>query len=259
MSTSVQLGEDLQTTCLHCGSVFRITAEQLEMARGQARCSQCMQVFNALFSLENFNGHYEEFNAATFDETGQSEPAIKNNPELSEKPLPESVSLNEAMFGDNTRSSHSLRPILWMVGILLLLIVTLVQLIYYQRYPLLSSQYQQQILSLCQYLPCDDSRFTSLSQIKLIERNVFSHPTRDNALMITGSFINNASFGQPLPGLLISLSDLKGNLIGNRQFRGDEYLADETIKRMPPGKAIQFRLEIIDPGTDALTYEFEFI
>lgn len=258
MSTSVQLGKDLQTTCLHCGSVFRITAEQLEMARGQARCSQCMQVFNALFSLENFNGKYEEFNTAPVNRINQT-PSPIDHAEHSEKPIPQSVTLNEAMFGDNHRSSHSLKPIFWMVGILVLLIITLVQLIYYQRYPLLSSQYQQQILHLCQFLPCDDSRFASLSQIKLIERNVFSHPTRDNALMISGSFSNEASFSQPLPGLLISLSDLKGNLIGNRQFTGDEYLTDKSIKRIPPGKVIQFRLEIIDPGTDALTYEFEFI
>lgn len=258
MSTSMQLGEDLQTTCLHCGSVFRITPEQLEMARGQARCSQCMQVFNALFSLENFSGKYEEFNATSVDRINEPDSTI-HSPENSEKTVPQSVTLNEAMFGDNARSSHSLKPILWMVGILVLLIITLVQLIYYQRYPLLSSQYQQQILHLCQFLPCDDSRFASLSQIKLIERNVFSHPTLDNALMISGSFINEASFSQPLPGLLISLSDLKGNLIGNRQFSADKYLVDTSLKRIPAGKTIQFRLEIIDPGTDALTYEFEFI
>lgn len=258
MSTSVQLGEDLQTTCLHCGSVFRITSEQLEMARGQARCSQCMQVFNALFSLENFSGKYEEFNATSEDRFNDAVSAL-NSPEFSEKAAAQPVSLNEAMFGDNSDSSPGLKPVLWMVGILLLLIITLLQLIYYQRYPLLSSQYQQQILHLCQILPCDDSRFSSLSQIKLIERNVFSHPTRDNALMISGSFINKAPFSQPFPGLLISLSDLKGQLIGNRHFSANEYLADKSLKRMPPGKAIQFRLEIIDPGTDALTYEFEFI
>lgn len=259
MSTSVQLGEDLQTTCLHCGSVFRISAEQLEMARGQARCSQCMQVFNALFSLENFSGHYDDSFSANHVTTSQPVPDRNEFTAYPEEPDHTPVSLNEAMFGEGHRSSHSLKPVLWLVGILLLLIVSVVQLIYYQRYPLLSSQYQQQILQLCQFLPCDNSRFSSLSQIKLIERNVFSHPTRDNALMISGSFINRASFRQPLPGLLISLSDVNGNLIGNRQFKSDEYLADKSIKSIPPGQAILFRLEIIDPGAKALTYEFEFI
>jgi predicted Zn finger-like uncharacterized protein len=261
MSTSVQLSDDLQTTCLHCGSVFRISAEQLEMARGQARCSQCMQVFNALFSLENFSGHYEEpdFSASATTVQSQASAAIQDLSAHPEERLGSSVSLNEAMFGEDHKSSHSLKPVLWLTGILLLLIMSIVQLIYYQRYPLLSSQYQQQILQLCNFLPCDDSRFTSLSQINLIERNVFSHPTRDKALMISGSFINRASFSQPLPELLISLSDLNGNLIGNRQFIADEYLIDKSIKNIAEGEAIQFRLEILDPGARALTYEFEFL
>lgn len=256
MSTSVQLGDDLQTTCLHCGSVFRITAEQLEMARGQARCSECNQIFNALFTLENFSGRYEKTNAVDSSPESDSMPVITANAD--DKPA-ESVSLNEAMFGEHAQKNNSFKPMLWLIGIFLLSIVTLIQLIYYQRYPLLSSQYQQQILQLCQFLPCDNSRFSSLSQIELIERNVFSHPTRDNALMVSGSFINRASFSQPLPRLLISLSDLDGNLIGNRQFKPDEYLVNKSLKRMPVRQAVQFRLEVIDPGTKALTYEFEFV
>jgi len=259
----MQLGENLQTTCLHCGSVFRITPQQLEMARGQARCNQCDQVFNALFSLENYveqtdypsseqnpiNALDEEFGLGS----EKTESVIKN---LVNQP----VSLNEAMYGDGSSAHKNFKPLLWIVGILLLIISIIIQVIYYQRYPLLSSaKYQPQILNLCQILPCDEDRFSSLSQIRLIERHVFSHPTRDNALMITGSFINQASFNQPLPTLLISLSDIQGNLIANRQFQADEYLADKSLAHMHSEKAVQFRLEIFDPGTEALTYEFEFI
>lgn len=241
MSTGTQPGEKLQTTCLHCGSVFQITTEQVEIAGGQVRCNQCMQVFNARLTLENVNGH--DHDEANF---------------ISD--TPQSVSLNEAMYGDDYKSHNSFKAVLWMVGILLLIIAAVVQLIYYQRYPLISStQYQQQILNLCQILPCDKTRFRSLSQIKLIERNVFTHPTQKHALMITGRFINEASFDQPVPSLMISLSNVRGELIANRLFTADEFLADKSIKILPSGKAIQFRLEVMDPDADALTYEFEFV
>ena len=257
----MQLGEDLQTTCLHCGSVFRITSEQLEAARGQARCNQCMQVFNALFTLENFSGQPASQDNYSLDATRQVVNEMQQTEyESTEKPVPQSVSLNEAMFGDGVESKHSLKPLLWLVGILLLIIITLIQLIYYQRYPLVSSsQYQQQILNLCRILPCDESRFSSLSQIQLTERHVFSHPTQEQALMITGSFMNKATFPQTLPRLKISLSDLQGKLIANRLFEANEYLTDRSIDSLAPGKPVQFRLEIVDPGTDALTYEFEFV
>ncbi len=259
----MQLGDNLQTTCLHCGSVFRITPDQLEMARGQARCSQCNQIFNALFSLENYTEHDPQSPAPVshlsepdhrFElDSQQTEQVIKS---LVDQP----VSLNEAMYGNNTASEHHYKPVYWVIGIILMLIFILVQIIYYQRYPLLSSpQYQQQILNICQLLPCDEDRFISLAQINLIERHVFSHPTRDNALMITGSFINRAPFAQPLPKLQVSLSDIQGNLIANRQFTAEEYLAQQNVHHVPAGKAIPFRLEIFDPGTQALTYEFEFV
>jgi hypothetical protein len=141
-----------------------------------------------------------------------------------------------------------------------MLIVSIVQLVYYQRYHLVaSSEYQQQILGMCRVLPCDDSRFYNPAQLRMIERHVFSHPTREQALMITGSFINDAPFAQKLPGMLISLSDINGKLIANREFSHREYLAGAAQRRVRPGQTVQFRLEIIDPGTAALTYEFEFI
>ncbi len=255
----MHLGENLQTTCLHCGSVFRITQQQLDAAHGQARCSQCHQVFNALFTLDNLGDSSTPYHAnVPPDETPDTSPVTS---EASEKLAPREVSLREAMYGDGQHSGQrSLKPVLWMIGILVLIIMTLVQLIYYQRYALIaSSSYQPQVINLCRILPCDDSRFSSLAQVKLVERNVFTHPTRDKALMISGSFINKAPFAQTAPGLLISLSDVQGNLIGNRLFTPAEYLVDASIKLLPPGKSIQFRLEIADPGTQALTYEFEFV
>ncbi len=39
-----------------------------------------------------------------------------------------------------------------------------------------------------------------------------------------------------------------------------EYLQTDTRRTiMLPDRPVQFRLEIVDPGTSALTYEFEFI
>lgn len=42
----------MHTTCPECSSVFRVTAEQLNIAHGQVRCGYCHTVFDALSSLE---------------------------------------------------------------------------------------------------------------------------------------------------------------------------------------------------------------
>lgn len=41
----------LATSCVHCGTVFRVAEEQLKASEGWVRCGHCQQVFNALESL----------------------------------------------------------------------------------------------------------------------------------------------------------------------------------------------------------------
>ena len=251
----MKLSDTIQTTCPHCGSIFRLSGDQLESARGKVRCGECSQIFNALLSLENYTGE--------FDESLIQQQQAEKNTVLSDTqiapPVDEPVTLKQAMYGENHKSSSSFKPLLWVAGILLLVITVIIQTVYYQRYTLISSpHYQQQILNLCQVLPCDESRFSNLAQIKILDRNIFTHPTRKDALMVSGSFVNKASFSQAVPSLLINLSDSQGNFIANRLFKSEEFLADITINRLKPGKPVQFRLEIIDPGSDALAYEFEF-
>lgn len=39
------------TTCPHCQTTFRVTAEQLNARQGEVRCGHCLQIFNAFDSL----------------------------------------------------------------------------------------------------------------------------------------------------------------------------------------------------------------
>jgi hypothetical protein len=143
---------------------------------------------------------------------------------------------------------------------LLLSALGVAQAIYYQRYQLIEDpRFQQQVTNLCQLLPCDESQFSSTAQIRLLERNVFTHPVASNALMITGSFVNQAPFPQKMPDMLVSLFDIQGKPIANRMFKPGDYLLENRNRSVvSPRVPVQFRIEVVDPGTDALTYEFEF-
>ncbi|MDH3387148.1 MAG: zinc-ribbon domain-containing protein [Gammaproteobacteria bacterium] len=253
----------METSCDQCKSRFRLTEKQLKQAYGKVRCGQCGSVFNALHGLKNYEG---ELPPGYLDrqrgETGLDDktmPIIGIEPDLITSERAE-LSLHEAMYGSERRTFFSLGPLGWFIGILLLVAVGIAQAVYYQRYRLIEDQrYQQQVINLCQVLPCAETEFSSIEQIRLLERNVFTHPVASNALMITGSFANEAPFAQKLPDMLISLFDVQGKLIANRLFTPTEYLPDDRNRGViKPASTIQFRLEIVDPGTDALTYEFEF-
>jgi predicted Zn finger-like uncharacterized protein len=257
-----QLGDIMETSCHHCQSRFRISQSQLQQAFGKVRCGECGMTFNALSSIKTYEGKLPQ--------NYQTPEVIPNRPRLSDERLNQNseeanekseLSLHEAMYGGDDRSFRHFSPLLWAIGILLLFTVGIAQTIYYQRYSLIDKpRFQQQVLNLCQFLPCSNESFSSKREIKLLERNVFTHPVENNALMIGGAFVNQAPFNQKLPELVVSLFDLNGALIANRSFKAAEYLpqsSSETV--MKSGKPIQFRLEIIDPGTTALTYEFEFL
>ncbi|MFT5599057.1 MAG: putative Zn finger-like uncharacterized protein [Urechidicola sp.] len=250
MFNSSQLGDTMETSCSQCNARYRITDDQLKIAVGKVRCGECGGVFNALSSLKTYPDSDQSAN--------RQQPSV--SPEIAHPPNSK-LSLHEAMYGEDRGSFTHFYPLLWLLGILLLLVLAIAQAIYYQRYELISNpRYQQQILQLCELAPCGDEQFSSSRQIKLLERNVFTHPVRPNALMVTGSFVNEAPFPQKLPKLLVTLFDIQGNLIANRQFVSDEYLQpDNEPTALQSNKPIQFRLEILDPGTIALTYEFEFL
>jgi predicted Zn finger-like uncharacterized protein len=249
MFKSAQFGDIMETSCQRCNARYHITDEQLNMAVGKVRCGECGEVFNALSSLKT-----------CADSTTEKNQYQSTSPQEVLSPSSE-LSLHEAMYGEEKNSFAFFYPLLWLIGILLLLVMTTTQAFYYQRYELIgSAQYQQKILTLCRFVPCANSLFSSSHQIKLLDRNVFTHPVKLNALMMTGSFVNEAPFPQKPPKLLVSLFDIQGNLIANRQFVSEEYLhSNRQISALKSNEPIQFRLEVLDPGTEALTYEFEFI
>lgn len=245
----------METTCPHCQSRFRIFEHQLHAGKGQVQCGECSKAFDAMASLQNYDGRRAR---GRRNNDRQPRPVEKVDTIVEVRP---ELSLHEAMYGDRRRKISNLSPLFWLVGILLLSSIAIAQAIYYQRYSLIENpRYQKQVLSLCQLVPCNKSQFSSTQQIKLLDRNVYTHPVESNALMITGSFVNQAAFDQKLPKLLVSLFDLQGNLIANRLFTPTEYLQTNKNRTLLTSvKPVQFRLEVSDPGTDALTYEFEFI
>jgi predicted Zn finger-like uncharacterized protein len=247
MYKSTHLGEVMETTCNQCSARFRLTERQLKQAYGKVRCGECGCVFDALQGLKSYEG---ELPADYYEQ-------LEDEPEL-DKTLP--LSDFEAMYGSERRSFFSLGPLGWFIGIILLAAAGVAQAIYYQRYQLIENpRYQQQVINLCELLPCAETAFASTEQLRLLERNVFTHPVASNALMVTGSFTNKAPFAQKLPDMLISLFDVQGKLIANRMFTPAEYRLDDDNKGViEPQAIVQFRLEVVDPGTDALTYEFEF-
>lgn len=148
-----------------------------------------------------------------------------------------------------------------------LLITTLgLQYAWYNRNDFMHiPEVQAKIENLCQHFDCTSISFRDPSKIELVSRNIYSHPNAKEALMINLTIKNNATFSQPYPMMSIDFTDIRGDIVASRVFSPKEYLyaqasqQKEIQKILPPDSSSDIMMEMQDPGTKALTYEFNFL
>lgn len=192
--------------------------------------------------------------------TKKSAPVSKVKASRREPQMPFSLRSSYAEVEDEPRAS-------WMTSLLSLTMLILVAGLVFQTMLFRSTQLVEHFPRLtapmswfCARLPCRYSGARDLSQIELVSRDVRSHPTAKNALLINVTIINQAKFKQPYPMLLLSLSNLNGQIVARRQFRPQEYLDKvyTPFLRMESETPVHITLAVIDPGEDAMNFEFSF-
>lgn len=157
---------------------------------------------------------------------------------------------------------NPIKLVLSLLAILIIGAVLLGQLVYFRSNQLIDKfpAIQPLVEKFCTTIPCMYSGPRDVSQIKLLSRDVRIHHKVDKALLISATFINRAPFKQPYPDITISLSDLSGAMVAQRRFTPAEYLGrlNNPFLLMPSGKPVHIELEVIDPGKDAVNFEFTF-
>ncbi len=282
----------MKTECPHCHTLFRLTEEQLDMASGQVRCGYCNEVFNALQTddfgkndrqldvfehtpLAEHEKHEENVvhQANEHNRANTTIPPVQTESEanvssqkdetiglLSDEP--DEVVPDE--FRADAPDRHStLSTLLWSAAILLMIAGLVAEYAWFNRDLLLNQhQLQPYIATLCEHIRCNG--YISLrdpDSIEMLNRNVYTHPNEKNALMITATMINHADFVQTLPDVQIDFSSTRGEVVASRRFKPAEYIQPDHdgLHPMLPGLPVSFSLEIVDPGKDAITYEFMFL
>ncbi len=167
-----------------------------------------------------------------------------------------------AQIDKKSRSSLFFNQITLSMGSLLLIMVLLGQYIYFAR-DHLAQQYtglRPVLEKICGYLECKLALQRDLNKLQLTHRDVRSHPTAPDALLINATFVNRATFTQPYPAIELKLSNINGKLVGRRIFQPKEYLSGnpDISAGIPPGTQVYLVLELADPGKKAVNFEFDF-
>ncbi|MBI1422045.1 MAG: DUF3426 domain-containing protein [Gammaproteobacteria bacterium] len=196
------------------------------------------------------------------DEALSTSAVIADKPPLNDEDIP--LALRRSLDNLSRLPRRSIGQIVLMSLIILILIGGLGFQVVLFRNVQLAQKFPQLIPMLskvCDDIPCRYSGKIDVSQIKLISRDVSSHPTQANALLISAAFVNQAPFDQPYPIIQITLYDLSGNVVASRRFTPQEYLQDmyNRFLLMESGTPVHVTLAVLDPGKDAINFEFSFL
>lgn len=227
------------TKCPSCGTLFRVTPEQLQARQGQVRCGHCMTVFNgqqALTALPESAVNAGTGDLAGFELEAVAEPAkgvaapppIARAPEPANEltdygPVPEQLSLDDQLYAEASRR----RARWWAVGVVLLVFVFAAQAAYFYRsdlavqYPGLKPYLAQLCEALhCKVLPPQRPRqiMIEASDLQVIE------PARPGLIQLTATLRNHAGHDLGYPALDLVLTNTKEHTLARRIFMPKEYL-----------------------------------
>jgi hypothetical protein len=115
--------------------------------------------------------------------------------------------------------------------------------------------------SACKLFGCKLPNLVATDKIRIENMVVLAHPSKDGTLLVDATIINEASFEQMFPVLLLSFSDVQDTMLDQFKFSPRDYVGGELAGKrlMPALHPIHINLEVPDPGSEAVNYRFSIV
>jgi len=256
----------MYTYCPNCSVVFEVSSAQLSCAAGKVRCGECRHVYMATKCLYNDLASARVAMGASKDlsgETGAPPPVdYVRLPDVEQVMEQEVSPVVRRGLGGWDQRVFSFREVFSGLLIIALLLLLGSQYAWFNRDTLAShGTWRPVVRHICRVMDCKLPLRSDTTQLAILDRDVRQHPAAENALLINASFENRADFIQPYPVFEISFSDTAGNPVAARRFLPSEYLGDQALlaSGLPAATPVQVVLEVMDPGDQAVSFQFGFL
>ncbi len=244
----------MATRCPGCGTLFRITAEQLQAREGRVRCGRCRQVFNALDTLTSLPdpAYVEEERPAPeparvpFAEEGPKEtpPA---SAEVSTDAGGEGVAAETGGWLEEPPAAPR-RTLAWAAGAGALSLLLAVQLVYLFRTELaaLYPAARPPLEWACAFLGCQVPLPQKAQFIHIEASDLQADPARPERLTLTLALRNRAPFRQAYPAIELTLTDGEGRPLARRVLLPRDYLMERGVEAqgLGPNTVTDLRLSL---------------
>lgn len=244
----------MYTQCPHCDTRFRVTSDQLKTAQGEVRCGHCDATFNALERLT------DDLPPEPAPEPEAATPTAEAPAATPPATLPAQTHLITELE-QAVATASPWRHALWTAAALVLILLLGFQYVYFNRIALANTESGRPwVEGICGLVGCEVPLRRAAEQIKLVQRDIRTHPRFANALRVRATLMNEAAFAQPYPQIQLTFHDINDTVLASRRFQPKEYLpADTDIGHGIAAKtSVEIQLELVDPGREAVGFEFEF-
>jgi len=260
----------MHVSCPACDTVFRLEQALLEHAGGLVRCGCCGAAFDARIAgvplpiRPSPDGH--QGSSATPSRPGANAripDAGRQTPPPDPELHPEQIlGLTGELAEEERPPPPAWRGLLLGFGSILLLGLLGWQLVLGLRDPLLASPgWRPHLERGCAWLGCRLAPLRDADRVEIIARDIRTHPEYRNGLLVDVTFVNRAPFSQPFPVLQLTFTSLDEQWLAQRRFQPAEYLGlnRDAAERLPPDIPVQVVLELLDPGPEAVNFNFAFL
>ena len=248
----------LLTSCPACGTVFKVQPEQLVPSRGDVRCGNCGQIFNALQSLsvaepppespattdislahagsdtEIINIGIGTAETATEIAPEQSQPASEPEPEPERKivapPLPTLQPTPPRTRKDNKDKRKRIPVRLWIPLCLLLALLAAGQTIYFLRSEIAVwlPQVKPGLIQVCALFGCKVELPRNAQLLSIDDSDLQEHAEQRDVFVLSATIVNRARYTQAYPQLELTLTDIHDKPLLRRTLQPQEYLPPGT-------------------------------
>ncbi|MCW8917863.1 MAG: zinc-ribbon domain-containing protein [Gammaproteobacteria bacterium] len=187
--------------------------------------------------------------------------ADEESPTVEESTPPPTIDYDlRAELMTQARPGSGAAPLLWGVGVVLLCAVLALQYLYYHRLQLVENPRLRPLLTaLCELGDCQLPPRRDLGRIELRDHLMQFHPNYEQSLLLSATLANRAGFAQPYPLVEVVMTDIEQRVVARRRFPPAQYLTNyHEGDRFAANSEVALLLEVLDPGNQAVGFEFRF-
>lgn len=263
----------MYTQCPQCLTVYRVDDDMLGAARGNVRCADCENVFDALATLaeilppepiDRLPVHATQAEPPRLTlPISRRDPALAPPAEAPEPPpAPARATRTPPPTFVRRRGARKARnSASWLAACCVLTLTLGAQIAWSQRADWIDDVRVRSVLDpLCARLSCRLPLRHDSATLELLSRDIQPHPSVPGALIISATLRNDAAFAQAYPTVEVSLSNLDDKPVAMRRFQPRDYLADARAigQGIAAGASASIVFEVVDPGRNAVAFEFKF-